>query len=224
MKFAVQQCTHFVQNSTTFSFRAISTQAFSFAIKNAFKDIIAKPNQADSLNRKLIKNLTSGGLAGITTTAFGYNFEYVKQRLVSDIKMAENIKGERQFKGIVDVYRKTLQTDGIVGLHRGFVIACLGLFIYRGLYFGLYDTFRPLLVQNAGPAGNLILSFVCGYVTTIVAGTIVYPIDTVRRRMMMRSCETVKYSGSIDCFKYIIRQEGFRALFKGRPNVKRVGI
>ena len=42
--------------------------------------------------------------------------------------------------------------------------------------------------------------------------------------MMMRSCETVKYSGSIDCFKYIIRQEGFRALFKGRPNVKRVGI
>ena len=179
MKFAVQQCTHFVQNSTTFSFRAISTQAFSFAIKNTFKDIIAKPNQADSLNRKLIQNLTSGGLAGITTTAFGYNFEYVKQRLVSDIKMAENIKGERQFKDIIDVYRKTLQTDGIVGLHRGFVIACLGLFIYRGLYFGLYDTFRPLLVQNAGPAGNLILSFVCGYVTTIVAGTIVYPIDTV---------------------------------------------
>ena len=68
--------------------------------------------------------------------------------------------GDRQFKGIFDVYRKTIQSDGIVGLHRGFVISVFGTFIYRGFYFGLYDTMKPLLL---GQKANVFLSFALGY-------------------------------------------------------------
>ena len=39
--------------------------------------------------------------------------------------------GERQFNGLVDVYVKTIKTDGIPGLYRGFVISAVGIFIYR---------------------------------------------------------------------------------------------
>merc|ERR1712241_371415 len=31
------------------------------------------------------------------------------------------------------VYRQTLKSDGIGGLYRGFVISCVGIFIYRGM-------------------------------------------------------------------------------------------
>merc|ERR1712136_412351 len=31
---------------------------------------------------------------------------------------------------------KTLKSDGIQGLYRGFVISCVGIFVYRGMYFG----------------------------------------------------------------------------------------
>merc|ERR1712141_652630 len=59
--------------------------------------------------------------------------------------------GERQFNGLIDVYTKTLKSDGIQGLYRGFAISCVGIFIYRGMYFGLFDTLKPILLgEDAG--------------------------------------------------------------------------
>merc|ERR1712059_3319 len=121
--------------------------------------------------------------------------------------------GERQFNGLVDVYVKTLKSDGIQGLYRGFTISAVGIFIYRGMYFGLYDTLRPMLL---GPNANVGLSFLLGWAVTVTAGLMSYPIDTVRRRMMMTSGGTaVKYKGSIDCFKHVLANEGFMSLMKG---------
>ena len=40
--------------------------------------------------------------------------------------------GKRQFNGLIDVYKKTLASDGLSGLYRGFAISCVGIFIYRG--------------------------------------------------------------------------------------------
>jgi len=42
-----------------------------------------------------------------------------------------------------------------------------------------------------------------------------YPIDTVRRRMMMTSGEAVKYRGAIDATVQIVRKEGSFALMRG---------
>ena len=55
-------------------------------------------------------------------------------------------------------------------------------------------------------------------VVTITSGLISYPIDTIRRRMMMTSGEAVKYSGSIDCCVKVVRAEGFMSLMKGAGN------
>jgi len=68
--------------------------------------------------------------------------------------------GERQFNGMVDVYVKTIKSDGIVGLYRGFVISCVGIIVYRGCYFGFYDTLKPLLL---GEKAGLFVSFMLGY-------------------------------------------------------------
>ena len=82
------------------------------------------------------------------------NFQIV--RLAND---AKGKGGERQFNGLVDVYVKTLKSDGIQGLYRGFVISAVGIFIYRGMYFGLYDTLKPLLL---GADAGVTLSFFLG--------------------------------------------------------------
>ena len=69
-------------------------------------------------------------------------------RLAND---AKGKGGERQFNGLIDVYAKTLKSDGIQGLYRGFTISAVGIFIYRGMYFGLYDTLKPILLgKDAG--------------------------------------------------------------------------
>ncbi|PHU06206.1 ADP,ATP carrier protein, mitochondrial [Capsicum chinense] len=116
--------------------------------------------------------------------------------------------GERQFNGKIDVYRKTLASDGVAGLYRGFNISCLGIIVYRGLYFGMYDSLKPVLLTG----GLQLCSRVADYQRCGLAS---YPIDTVRRRMMMTSSEAVKYKSSLDTFSQILKNEGPKSPFKG---------
>ena len=84
-------------------------------------------------------NVASGGAAGATSLLFVYSLDYARTRLANDAKSAKG-GGARQFNGLVDVYRKTLASDGIAGLYRGFVPSVVGIIVYRGLYFGVYDS------------------------------------------------------------------------------------
>jgi solute carrier family 25 (adenine nucleotide translocator) protein 4/5/6/31 len=78
-------------------------------------------------------NVASGGAAGASSLLFVYSLDYARTRLANDAKGATKGGGERQFNGLVDVYRKTLKSDGIAGLYRGFVPSVVGIIVYRGL-------------------------------------------------------------------------------------------
>ena len=171
-----------------------------------------KQNKGDPYMVNFAKNVASGGVAGTLSLSFVYSLDYARTRLANDVKSAKNGGDGRKYSGLVDVYRKTFASDGIVGLYRGFVISCVGIFIYRGCYFGLYDTLRPMVV---GPDPNLTHLAMLGYGVTFTSGFISYPIGTIRRRMMMTSGEAVKYKGAMDCMFQIIRNEGPIGLFKG---------
>jgi solute carrier family 25 (adenine nucleotide translocator) protein 4/5/6/31 len=190
--------------------RYFPTQALNFAFKNKIKEAF-KPKKTDTNVVKFSKNIASGGIAGSLSLLFVYSLDYARTRLANDAKSAKK-GGERQFNGLLDLYKKTLASDGIAGLYRGFVISCVGIFIYRGLYFGLYDTLKPILLK---PDSGFVLSFALGYVVTVTSGLMSYPIDTIRRRMMMTSGEAVKFSGSLDCTMYILKNEGFMSLMNG---------
>ena len=91
---------------------------------------------------------------------------YTRTRLATDAKIAS---GKRQFNGIIDVYVKTVKSDGIKGLYRGFMTSCLCIFIYRGLYFGLYDSLKPMLFKE-NPLW--IHTFLLGWAVTITSGLV----------------------------------------------------
>jgi len=191
--------------------RYFPTQALNFAFKDKIKAMF-KASKQDSGAMKFTKNIASGGAAGAMSLFFVYSLDYCRTRLANDAKSAGKGGGEREFNGIIDVYRKTLKSDGVQGLYRGFVISCVGIIVYRGCYFGFYDTLKPMLL---GDDASLLASFALGYVVTISAGLVSYPIDTIRRRMMMTSGQAVKYKGSIDCTLQIIKNEGFMSMMKG---------
>ncbi|KAK1388876.1 ADP/ATP translocase [Heracleum sosnowskyi] len=62
---------------------------------------------------------------------------------------------------------------------------------------------------------SFLASFLLGWGITIGAGLASYPLDTVRRRMMMTSGEAVKYKSSMNALKQILHDEGSKSLFKG---------
>jgi len=192
--------------------RYFPTQALNFAFKDKIKAQF-KPTKQDGGMLRLSKNVASGGLAGAMSLCFVYSLDYARTRLANDTKTAKKGGGfERQFNGLFDVYKKTLATDGISGLYRGFVISCVGIVVYRGCYFGFYDTLKPMLL---GEDAGVVSSFLLGYAVTVSAGLCSYPIDTVRRRMMMTSGEAVKYNGSIDCTVQVFKNEGITSFYKG---------
>jgi solute carrier family 25 (adenine nucleotide translocator) protein 4/5/6/31 len=192
--------------------RYFPTQALNFAFKDQFKRMFGFSKEKDGYWKWFGGNLASGGAAGASSLLFVYSLDYARTRLANDNKAAKK-GGERQFNGLIDVYSKTLKSDGIAGLYRGFNISCVGIIVYRGLYFGLYDSLKPLLPKEL--SNSFFASFMLGWGITIGAGLASYPLDTVRRRMMMTSGEAVKYRSSYHAFQEIVKKEGMKSLFKG---------
>jgi len=189
--------------------RYFPTQALNFAFKPIVSRLFNRKKE-DGYWSFFAANIASGGFAGVGSLFFVYSLDYVRTRLANDNKSAKS-GGERQFNGMMDVIKKTIQTDGVAGLYRGFVISAVGIFIYRGFYFGLYDSLKPLL----GGGDNFFVNFILGWGVTTTAGLASYPIDTIRRRMMMTSGEGVKYRGSIHATTEILQKEGVMSFFKG---------
>ncbi|KOB68911.1 Mitochondrial ADP/ATP carrier protein [Operophtera brumata] len=140
-------------------------------------------------------NLASGGAAGATSLCFVYPLDYIRTRLAADVGHG---KTKREFNGLIDCLVKT------------------GIIIYRATYFGCYDTARGML-PDPKTTPILILWLIAQTVTT-VAGIASYPLDTVRRRMMMQSGRPANerlYKNTAHCWALILKSEGPKAFYKG---------
>jgi len=156
--------------------------------------------------------MASGGAAGATSLIVVYPLDFARTRLAVDVGKGTT----REFNGTFDCILKTAKQSGWGkgGVYNGFVVSAVGIVFYRGAYFGLYDTCAPL-IASVGSAGFL-AKFTLAYAVTVAAGLLSYPLDTVRRRMMMTSGKHAgKYTSSIDCLNKVLAQEGVKALYKG---------
>lgn len=194
--------------------RYFPTQALNFAFKDVYKQIfLGGVDQKTQFWRYFFGNLGSGGAAGATSLCFVYPLDYARTRLGADVGKGT---ADRQYTGLVDCLKKTVKSDGIVGLYRGFSVSVQGIIIYRAAYFGCYDTARGSLPDPKN--SPFIVNFAIAQVVTICSGILSYPFDTVRRRMMMqsgRAKEDIMYKNTLDCWVKISKQEGTKAFFKG---------
>lgn len=177
-----------------------------------FKDRIMRQftlSKEMSFSKKLQINVVSGGLSGVLTDCFLYSFDFARTQMAVD---CADKNGKRKYKAFYDVYTKIYKSDGFRGLYRGFGVSCVGIFIYRGLYFGLYDSLKPIFLPNDH---TFFEYFVLAYAVTMVAMQAVYPFDTMRRRMMVTSGTGYNYKSSFHCLKSIYMFDGVKGLFKG---------
>ncbi|WVZ23317.1 hypothetical protein V8G54_001861 [Vigna mungo] len=95
--------------------RYFPTQALNFAFKDYLKRLFNFKKDKDGYWKWFAGNLASGGAAGASSLLFVYSLDY-PNCLANDSKAAKK-GGERQFNGLIDVYRKTIKSDGIAGLN-----------------------------------------------------------------------------------------------------------
>jgi len=193
--------------------RYFPTQALNFAFKDTYKKIFCPYNPKTQFWKFFMGNLASGGAAGATSLMFVYPLDFARTRLAADVGRNAS---DRQFNGLVDCITKVRATDGVKGLYQGFGVSVLGIIAYRACYFGGYDTAKRTLL--ADPKTSVFFKFIVAQVVTSFSGLLSYPLDTVRRRLMMQSGTGGKellYKGTLDCFAKIYKNEGGKAFFKG---------
>jgi len=194
--------------------RYFPTQALNFAFKDVYKQIfMSGVDKKTQFWRWFVANLASGGAAGATSLCFVYPLDFARTRLGADVGKGA---AEREYTGLANCLAKTVKTDGIVGLYRGFNVSVQGIIIYRAAYFGLYDSASGMLPDPKKTP--LVIKWMIAQVVTTVSGIVSYPFDTVRRRMMMQSGRAkseIMYKNTIDCWAKIYKSEGGNAFFKG---------
>jgi solute carrier family 25 (adenine nucleotide translocator) protein 4/5/6/31 len=192
--------------------RYFPTQAMNFALKDQYKKWFCPYNPKTQPFMFFLGNMASGGAAGATSLLFVYPLDFARTRLAADVGKGKK-GGEREFTGLNDCLTKIYKSDGPIGLYRGFLISVIGIIAYRASYFGMYDTGRAILLPEKP---NIFINWAFAQFVTVSAGIASYPLDTVRRRLMMQSGRgDILYSGTIDCFKKIYHNEGGKAFFKG---------
>ena len=205
----------FWRGNLTNIIRYFPTQAFNFAFKDGIKAMFPKADKNKEFLRFFLINMASGGLAGAGSLMIVYPLDYARTRLASDVG-----SGKQQFSGLMDCLVKTVKASGVQGLYNGVGVSVIGIIPYRGAYFGLFDTLSGYNPWQKSENNFFRASskFACAQTSAIAAGYASYPFDPVRRRLQMQS-EKPKdqwvYSGTMDCFRKIIANEGTAALFKG---------
>lgn len=191
--------------------RYFPTQALNFAFKDKYKKLFLDGVKKDQFWRFFAGNLASGGAAGATSLLFVYPLDFARTRLAADVGKGKS----RIYTGLGNCISTIYKSDGFRGLYQGFGVSVGGIIVYRAAFFGGYDTLRDIVLSDPINAPVWQKWLVAQLVTT-AAGIVSYPMDTVRRRMMMQAGRAdVLYTSTLDCAVKILKAEGGSAFFKG---------
>ncbi|KAG2386174.1 hypothetical protein C9374_002620 [Naegleria lovaniensis] len=197
--------------------RYYPTQAIALPMKDVFKKLFPKYDPKTEFGKFFLVQMVSGSLSGLVTVSLVYPLDYARTRLTADIGKVKT------FNGLTDCLVKTAKgPNGFLGLYPGFTLSMLtsiSFVPFRFLYFGFYDTLREFNpYHNDSGTKGFLSRFVIAQTTSIASSYISYPLDTVVKRLQMQGekpREQWVYKGTLDCFKKILRQEGWRSFFDG---------
>lgn len=186
-------------------------------------------------------HLLAAAQAGIVTGTATNPIWLVKTRLQLDKSHAERAGG-RQYKNALDCTMQTVRAEGIKGLYRGLTASYLGVtestmqwVLYEQMKSWLANREERLLASGRQPtawdetvAWTGRLGAAGG--AKFIAALVTYPHEVVRTRLRQAPVTTsatgkpqLKYTGLVQCFKLIWKEEGMAALYGGlTPHMLRV--
>ena len=178
--------------------RFYPSELFNFFLKQSFGNLYNATFFKN--NSKFFINSLSGISSGFVTITLLYPLDYAR------LKLTNNIKGKN--KSIFPTIYKTFKMQGFQGIYRGVLMAYFAMSIFRGSFFGIYDTFKH-------STKNSIQKYALSYGASVTALFLVSPLQTVIRRLMMTSGHSFKYKGYRDCINQIVQKEGLNSFVRG---------
>uniref|UniRef100_A0A8C9WZ44 Solute carrier family 25 member 12 n=1 Tax=Sander lucioperca TaxID=283035 RepID=A0A8C9WZ44_SANLU len=176
------------------------------AIKLTMNDFIRDKFTTQDNTIPLPAEILAGGCAGASQVIFTNPLEIVKIRL----QVAGEITTGPRVKAL-----SVVRDLGFFGLYKGAKACFLRDIPFSAIYFPVYAHTKEKLADEDGRLGALQL-LTAGAIAGVPAASLVTPADVIKTRLQVaaRAGQTT-YSGVIDCFRKILKEEGFRAFWKG---------
>lgn len=200
--------------------RYFPTQAMNFAFKAKYQKLFVRPKEEVGFFLWFSGYLAAGGAAGATALTVSYPLEFAYTRLAADVGAAK-AGTARMYTGTIDCLVKTAKSaDGIRGIYRGYGPSVAGIIVYRAGYFGLYDLGKLKLMPMLGLPDHGVVTILAKFTMAlgidIFSALCAYPLDTVRRRLMMQSGQSEKlYTTALGAAKHVMKHEGFSGFYTG---------
>uniref|UniRef100_A0A8C9QS16 Electrogenic aspartate/glutamate antiporter SLC25A13, mitochondrial n=1 Tax=Spermophilus dauricus TaxID=99837 RepID=A0A8C9QS16_SPEDA len=176
------------------------------AIKLTVNDFVRDKFMHKDGSVPLAAEILAGGCAGGSQVIFTNPLEIVKIRL--------QVAGEITTGPRVSAL-SVLRDLGFFGIYKGAKACFLRDIPFSAIYFPCYAHVKASLANEDGQVspGSLLLA---GAIAGMPAASLVTPADVIKTRLQVaaRAGQTT-YSGVIDCFRKILREEGPKALWKG---------
>ncbi|XP_077472996.1 electrogenic aspartate/glutamate antiporter SLC25A12, mitochondrial-like [Stigmatopora argus] len=176
------------------------------AIKLMMNDLVRDKFTSEDGSIPLAAEILAGGCAGCSQVIFTNPLEIVKIRL--------QVAGEITTGPRVSALN-IVRDLGFFGLYKGAKACFLRDIPFTSIYFPVYAHIKGMLAYENGKVGPLQL-LTAGILAGIPAAGLMTPADVIKTRLQVaaRAGQTT-YSGVIDCFRKILKEEGFRAFWKG---------
>uniref|UniRef100_A0A8C6GPR6 EF-hand domain-containing protein n=1 Tax=Mus spicilegus TaxID=10103 RepID=A0A8C6GPR6_MUSSI len=176
------------------------------AIKLTVNDFVRDKFTKRDGSIPLPAEILAGGCAGGSQVIFTNPLEIVKIRL--------QVAGEITTGPRVSALN-VLQDLGLFGLYKGAKACFLRDIPFSAIYFPVYAHCKLLLADENGRVGGINL-LTAGALAGVPAASLVTPADVIKTRLQVaaRAGQTT-YSGVVDCFRKILREEGPSAFWKG---------
>uniref|UniRef100_A0A8C8F408 EF-hand domain-containing protein n=2 Tax=Oncorhynchus tshawytscha TaxID=74940 RepID=A0A8C8F408_ONCTS len=148
----------------------------------------------------------AGACAGGSQVVFTNPLEIVKIRL----QVAGEITTGPRISAL-----SVIRDLGLFGLYKGAKACFLRDIPFSAIFFPVYAHTKAQFADEQGRLGALQL-LAAGAIGGIPAASLVTPADVIKTRLQVaaRAGQTT-YTGVTDCFRKIMHEEGFRALWKG---------
>jgi len=193
--------------------RCFPSQALNICLRDAYRLILLTGIDSRRQTAKFaLGNMMAGGAAGATTLFMLYPLDFVRTRLAVDTAL----RSEKQFAGMLDCFRQIAAKEGMNGLYRGFIVSLQFVIASRAVFFGIFDTAKAEITEHNRYQLHFLSLWCLAQASIITSSLLCYPLDTIRRQMMMQSGEEVKmYKNSVECLQKLIQREGVQALYRG---------
>jgi solute carrier family 25 (adenine nucleotide translocator) protein 4/5/6/31 len=174
-------------------------------MKNQYKRMLIDPERPMNIYGVswYATNIVAGALAGATWIALTYPAHQARMILANDFLQSTRTGEAHRYEK--RTLREIVAKDGVQVLYQRFGLACAGVAVYRGLFFGLYDSLKPFARKE-----SFISNFFLGWGTSMSAHIATYPLDILRRY-----AEKTKSKSAVHAIMAMMRNGELNALFRG---------